>query len=291
MTQEVIDFLVCPYCGGDFEFTEAGSGEVSRARGGARSLRCSAGHTYDIARQGYVNLLAGTAHKGTADTAEMIAAREAFLRSGHYKGIAQEVAAMARQAMGSTTVGHIVDVGAGTGYYLAAVLDSLPESIGLALDLSTFAARRAARAHPRMGAAVCDAWATLPVRTGSAQLVLSVFAPRNPREFRRILAADGALVVVVPTGRHLQELVSRLGLLSVDERKEERLEAKLAGFFTRSDMVMIEERRLLSREEVDTAVGMGPSARHVDPATLAGRVAQVPEPVDVTLSVAVMLYR
>src|SRR5688572_20694208 len=121
--------------------------------------------------------------------------------------------------------GCILDLGAGTGWYLARVLERLPGRQGLALDLSKHALRRAARAHPRIGAVACDAWAPLPLRDGVAALVLSVFAPRDGAEIARVLRPGGALVVVTPTDRHLEPLVSKLGLLTVDERKEERIDA------------------------------------------------------------------
>jgi 23S rRNA (guanine745-N1)-methyltransferase len=103
----------------------------------------------------------------------------------------------------------------------------LSTSPGLALDVSKFAARRAARAHSRVGAVVCDVWRRLPVRTGSAALVLDVFAPRNGAEIARVLHPDGTLALVAPTDRHLAELVEVLGLLTVDPRKQEHLDVAL----------------------------------------------------------------
>ena len=89
-----------------------------------------------------------------------------------------------------------------------------------------------------MAAVVCDAWQALPVADGVAALVLDVFAPRNPPEFRRVLRPGGKLLVVTPTARHLSELVTGLGLLSVDERKPERLEQALGA-----DFVLLEQDR------------------------------------------------
>ncbi|MDF1543430.1 MAG: hypothetical protein P1P71_10015, partial [Anaerosomatales bacterium] len=77
MLADVIGCLACPHCGGALALAEAG-----------RTMRCDAGHSFDIARQGYASLLAGDAHTGTADTAEMVAAREAFLSAGHYEPLA-----------------------------------------------------------------------------------------------------------------------------------------------------------------------------------------------------------
>ena len=235
MRADVVRLLLCPHCGSGLSLAE-------------RSLQCATGHSFDIARQGYVNLLPGDSPPGTGDTASMVRAREAFLEAGHFSGLHDAVAEAAGRAIrdaGSKpplaglepepgSAGGIIDVGAGTGYYLAGVLDRLPDRIGLALDLSKFALRRAARAHERMGAAACDTWRRLPVRGNCAALILDAFAPRNPPEFRRIIEPEGRLLIVTPTNRHLAELIPLLGLLGVDTRKQDRLDAKVSGDFALS---------------------------------------------------------
>ncbi len=175
-----------------------------------------------------------------------------------------------------SAAGCVVEVGAGTGYYLSRARGQRP---GIALDSSRYAARRAARAG--LGAVVCDVWRELPVRDGVAVAVLCVFAPRNAPEMRRVLAPGGAIVVVTPTPRHLAELVEPLGLVRVDERKPERLAASL-GEPERIREVEAEMR--LSRDDVAALIGMGPSAHHVN----AQRVAR---PAAATLSVHVAVYR
>jgi 23S rRNA (guanine745-N1)-methyltransferase len=102
---------------------------------------------------------------------------------------------------------------------------------------------------------------------------------------RRVLGPEGALVVAAPTPRHLRGLVEALGLLHVDERKEERLEDSLGPWFERSDIALIEDELRLRRDEVADLVAMGPSARHG-----AADVERVPEPVTVTSSVEVATY-
>jgi len=232
----------------------------------------------------------GDAHTGTADTQEMTDARAAFLGEGHYAAIAAAVSDAVAGAVGSAP-GCIVDVGAGTGYYLADVLDRLPEHAGLAIDISKFAMRRAARAHPRMDAAVCDAWRALPIATGTAAAILNVFAPRNAGEFERILRPGGALVIVTPTVRHLQELIVPLGLLSVDEDKAQRLEEQLGSRFERVDSLEVEGVMSLSHDDAVAVGGMGPSAWHAKGTTLEDRVQNLTEPVNVTYSVVVGTYR
>ena len=267
--------LACPVCRGELAET-------------AGTLRCASSHSFDIARQGYVNLLPGGAHVGTADTPEMVAARAAFLGGGHFAPLDEALAAAVAAA--ATADGCVIDIGAGTGEHLAAVLERLPGRTGLALDISKHAAKRVARAHPRIGAVVCDAWGALPVRDGVAAVVMCVFAPRNAAESARVLAPGGALVVATPTAAHLAELVVPLGLVSVDPRKEERLDAALGTHFERRVTQLVEHRMRLSREDVRAVALMGPSAHHMRAGDAELRVAALAEPAAVTLSVNVSTW-
>jgi len=281
--------LRCPVCAGALEEHE-------------RALRCPAGHSFDIARQGYVSLFAGGGRRGEADTPEMVEARAAFLGAGHYARLSQALAEEARaaeaaQASGATAgagsgpmAGAVVDIGAGTGQHLARVLDALPERIGLALDASSAALRRAARAHPRAAAVGADAWQPLPLRDGVAALILSVFAPRNAAEMARVLAPHGVLLAVTPTTRHLHELVGPLGLLSVPEDKADRLDAQLGSHFELNGRRTVEHSMFLAREEAAQLVRMGPSAWHVDEPAVEERLAALPDPLTVTASVSMSRY-
>jgi 23S rRNA (guanine745-N1)-methyltransferase len=251
-----VAYLRCPLCFRD----------VSRADA---AVRCASGHSFDVARQGYVDLSGG--RRVVGDSAAMIAARDAFLGAGHFSVIASELRTASSKGVGSV----VVEVGAGTGYYLERARGALP---GLALDSSRYAARRAARAG--LGAVVCDVWRDWPVRDGVAAAVLCVFAPRNADEMRRVLAPGGVIVVVTPTARHLAELVEPLGLVRVDERKPERLAAALGEPVRERE---IEARLDLSREDVAALIAMGPSAHHVD-------AEQVARPAVATLSVRVAVY-
>jgi 23S rRNA (guanine745-N1)-methyltransferase len=268
----VVGVLACPHCGAGCALD-------------GQTLRCAAGHAFDVAKQGYVSLLPGDAKTGTADTAEMVEARDAFLGGGHYAGLAGALGA----AVGGADV--IADVGAGTGYYLARILDERPASVGVALDVSKFALRRAARAHERIGAVVADVWHGLPIRDSSVDVAMNVFAPRNAAELRRILRPDGALVVVTPTTGHLAELVTRLGLLSVDPDKADRLSDQLGSQFRLESALAHEETLRLGPADVRALVLMGPSAFHLDRGAVDTAVAELPDPFEVTISTTVSTFR
>jgi 23S rRNA (guanine745-N1)-methyltransferase len=186
----------------------------------------------------------------------MVAARQELLGGGHYAPISDALGAHAH----TEAVGVVADVGAGTGHHLAAVLDAHPQRIGIALDSSTPALRRAARTHPRMAAVACDAWSELPLHDGAAAVVLSVFAPRNPAEIRRVLHRDGIVLAVTPTERHLEELREPLGLLRTDPGKADRLAADLG--LRERERHRIETRLELTAAEARLAAQMGPAGHH-----------------------------
>ena len=161
----------------------------------------------------------------------------------------------------------------------------------MVLDSSPYAARRAARAHPRAVAVVADTWARLPVADRAVDRVLVVFAPRNGPEIARVLADDGRLVVVTPAADHLGELVGPLGLLRVDPDKGARLAATLEPHLEPVTTAVHRERLRLDRAAVATLVGMGPHARHLSRDDVRTSLAALPEPLDVTVSVQIGTYR
>ncbi|WP_460749012.1 putative RNA methyltransferase [Nocardiopsis oceani] len=277
MPAPVAAALTCPVCGQPLERD-------------SRGLLCASGHSFNVAREGYAGLLTGATPPGTGDSKDMVAARLRFQEKGHYDPIGQALAAqLSKEPAASQRV--VVDVGGGTGHYLTQVLESLPETVGLTTDVSKFAARKAARSHPRGGAVTCDSWRTLPLADGTADALLNVFAPRNAAEFHRVLKVNGVLLVVTPAADHLAEPRTGLGLLEVDPRKEERLADSLGDHFTREGTQELRFTMELSHDDVHTVVGMGPSARHITPEDLAARVSKLPEPFTTTASVRVGVYR
>ncbi|TCO56967.1 putative RNA methyltransferase [Actinocrispum wychmicini] len=254
--------LRCPLCTTEFTLDD-------------RALCCSTGHSFDIAKQGYVNLLGS----GTGDSKEMVAARAEFLAAGHYAPLASLVASEAARDLRRDAL--VVDAGCGTGYYLGSVLSRAPAVSGLGLDSSVYAVRRAARTG--VGAVVWDLWKPWPLASGSTDVILTVFAPRNPAEYHRVLRHGGTLLVVTPSSSHLAELRRYVDILGIEEDKLGRLDASLTDFVLarRHDC---EIELTLSPRDVHRIVHMGPSAHHVRPI-------DVQEPVTVTAAFVVSVYR
>nr|NLI50059.1 methyltransferase domain-containing protein [Propionibacterium sp.] len=257
--------LACPRCAGPLTLD-----------GG--SVGCPAGHRFDVARQGYVNL-ANAAPPANAHTPAMLAARDRFLASGLYDRIADDVAARVAGAGAAT----VVEVGAGTGFYLGRVLDAVQGARGVALDVSPAAARRAARTHPRAAAIVADVWQPLPLRSGRFGAVVCVFAPRNMPEFARVLAAHGLLVVVTPTAAHLDALRARHGLLGIEDDKDERLLRSSLGLFEAIARNRLDYRVRAPGAAVRDLIAMGPNAFHGVPDDV--------EDAEMHVSVTVSLFR
>ncbi|NLU83871.1 methyltransferase type 11 [Rhodococcus sp. HNM0569] len=281
----MLDVLACPVCGAVLSRTH-------------RTLTCPHGHAFDLARQGYVTLVSGAGSRFDGDDADMIAARERFLGTGWFAPLADALADEVVRTTPAGDAGTVVEVGAGTGYYLAHVLDRLdargggvPASRGVGLDASRYAARRIARVHERVGALVADGWSRLPLREGAATHMLSVFAPRNAAEADRVLTDEGVMVVLAPTPRHQRELIEPLGLVHVDAHKDERLDAAVAGRFVRDTQRSVEYAAALSRSDVAALVGMGPSTRHRTRDELAAAIDALPDPLDVTASVTLSTFR
>lgn len=240
--------LACPHCHGVLDV-------------GPSSARCPQGHAFDVARQGYLNLLGGPQPQN-ADTAAMLDARSRVL-----SGLYGDVIALVARAVAAVGAGVVVDAGAGTGQYLAAVLDAIPTAVGIATDVSVAAAKRAANAHPRLASLAADTWKGLPITDGAADVVLCVFAPRNPADFFRVLAPGGHLVVVTPEPEHLRSLRAAYGLLDLDPDKDTRLEQSLTGLFE-----LVSSDRLTwpveaTAEQVADVIAMGPNAFHGTPVT------------------------
>ena len=182
MTPATAAALRCPVCQGPL--LQVG-----------RTLRCPKAHSFDLAKEGYANLLPG-------DGKEMVRARRAFLSAGHYAPLMQALADLCADL----PHGHIVDAGCGEGSYDAYLYKALgdePAIVGF--DLSKETVRLAAKLLPEAAFCVGGSFCA-PVRDGWADLLLNIFSPFAGAEFRRMLRPGGHLVYAVPTARHLYGL-------------------------------------------------------------------------------------
>ena len=204
--------LVCPVCG-------------ERLHRGEKEYRCEKRHSFDIARQGHVNLLVVQQKHSLnpGDTRQQVLSRRTFLEGGFYEPIAS---ALCDTAKGFGAVGPILDVGCGEGYYCTRLAQALGAQL-LGLDISKEAVRCAAAKY-KGHQWVCGTASHLPVESGSVGTLTSLFALTLPEEFHRVLASDGLYFQVLAAQDHL------LGLKSVIypelKLKEKDSVPELCGF-------------------------------------------------------------
>ncbi|EXF24912.1 methyltransferase type 12 [Nesterenkonia sp. AN1] len=258
-----------------------------------QALSCPAGHRFDAARQGYVNLLSGRGTRFTADSAQMIMARESVQDAGIFAALSKELARILTQHLPQQAAASpaepalLLDCGAGTGHYLHQLLEVVPQARGIALDLSTAGLKRAAR-HPRTLALAWDLWQPLPLASDSVDLLLDIFAPRNVGEYARVLRPNGLAVVVTPGDSHLIELRSA-GMLEVPGQKLHQLQEQMTPSFG----ALEQTTQVTAAVPVDAGLAadlvfMGPAGHHHDYDTLrqslqAREVSQVTVHLDVSL--------
>ncbi len=179
--------LCCPICGE----------KLNRTQG---RLLCENGHSFDVARQGYVNLLTvDRKHsRNPGDTREQVLSRREFLEAGFYAPISQTLIDTARE-LGIT--GELLDIGCGEGYYAARLASALGLNL-TGLDISKEAVRCAAGKY-KSAQWLCATASHIPVEDGSADLLTSLFALTLPEEFRRVLKPGGYYFQVLAAQDHL----------------------------------------------------------------------------------------
>lgn len=172
---------------------------------GERVWRCAEGHSFDVAREGYVNLLPVQHRHSRApgDEPRMVQARRQFLDAGHYAPLQSALNDQLRPLQPR----RLLDVGCGEGYYTAAFQEIAPEVIGL--DISRPAVRLAARRTRAVTWLVATA-AHLPFADATVDTLCQLFTPLHPPELARVLAPDGVLLLATPSADHLLSLRARL---------------------------------------------------------------------------------
>lgn len=178
----------CPKCKNQLELTD-------------RTYKCSNGHCYDIARQGYVNLLAGSAGGVHGDDDIMLASRRRFLEAGFYDRFADKLCKLVKKFVASDE-DAILDCGCGEGYYTAKLHSMLPENPIAAYDVSKKAVAMAASKYKGIDFAVASS-RDIPVKDNFVKILTNVFSPMEHVEFWRILKNDGILIYAVPGAKHL----------------------------------------------------------------------------------------
>ena len=175
--------LLCPKC-------------KSRLTKVDKTMKCENHHSYDLAREGYVNLLLNKTNSG--DNLEMVEARKNFLSSGHYDFLVDYLVDILKN------YDDIIDCGCGEGYYTNKISQILDKNI-VAFDISKSAISKAAKKNNNNTYFVGSIYNIL-IDDNQVDCVLNICAPFSEKEFIRILKNGGRIVKVIPAKNHLLEL-------------------------------------------------------------------------------------
>ena len=202
-------------------------------------LLCPRGHSFDVARSGYINLLQPQERrsKKPGDTAAAAGAR----RRLHDLGVTEPLLRAIAEMLAASPADIVLDAGCGDGFYLGS-LAHLTGFDAHGVDISTPAVDAAARRYPECEWIVANADRFLPYSDSLFSIVLSVTARMNSSEFRRVLRAGGRLIVALPAPDDLIEL------RGAGRDRVARTVQTFAQYFT-----LVDRRRITTVAELDAA--------------------------------------
>ncbi|MBM0874555.1 methyltransferase domain-containing protein [Acinetobacter pittii] len=238
--------LMCPVCRQSLNLTE-------------RTWRCEQGHSYDVAKQGYVNLhvVQHKHSKNPGDTPESVDARRAFLQDGYYQPLQQAVVALLKQL----DVKAILDIGCGEGYYTSAMQQVVEQCVGV--DIAKNAVQRAAKLNTEV-TWVVGTGATLPVLDQSMDACTSLFSPIPQAEIARVLKDEGYLIVVTPASEHLYAMREAL-FEQVNPHTPEKFVEQLQNLFELKQEQIIDAPFVLDQQALKNLIAMTPYAYKASP--------------------------
>ncbi|MBJ9706489.1 putative RNA methyltransferase [Acinetobacter baumannii] len=238
--------LMCPVCRQRLELV-------------SKTWRCEQGHSYDIAKQGYVNLhvVQHKHSKNPGDTPESVDARRAFLQGGYYQPLQQAVVHLLKQLKAKT----VLDIGCGEGYYTSAMQQVVEQCIGV--DIAKTAVQRAAKLNDKV-TWVVGTGATLPVIDQSMDVCTSLFSPIPQTEILRVLKDDGYLIVVTPATNHLYAMREAL-FEQVNPHTPQKFVEQLQDLFELKEQQVIDAPLVLDQQALKNLIAMTPYAYKASP--------------------------
>lgn len=236
-----MNVLCCPVCG------QLLSREEKR-------YLCPAGHSFDRAKQGYVNLLQSqrSSKRNHGDDREMVTARREFLEKGYYAPLRELLTE--KVYFYTSPNGIIVDAGCGEGWYTEGVAARLPEAMVIGFDISKEALKWAAKRQGLDHLAVASCY-TMPLQDASVDGLLNFFSPLAAEEYARVLKPGGHLFRAVPGEKHLWELKQAVYETPIPNRPEPE---ELAGLKLVERCPICSEITLQSNEEIIALFQMTP---------------------------------
>ncbi len=279
----LLPLLACPICGAHFTLRQT-------------TLVCVNSHAFDIAREGYVNLLR---KKLPGDTKEMLLARRNFFDQGYYQPVSDTINdlvvsyALSISPPQSASRINILDAGCGEGYYLGRLHSYLVASglqpFSLGIDISKEAIRLAAKRYTESHFLVANLKERLVLQDNTTQIMLNVFAPRNTEEYARVLVPDALLLVVIPGPAHLHQLRSTLHLLDIEESKQQHVIEQFSALFSLLTTRSLSYTLRLHQPDISWLVMMTPNYWHLSPESRAAL--EELEAIQATVEMSFLLFR
>jgi SAM-dependent methyltransferase len=273
--------LACPVCGSQFTLQQT-------------ALLCAKSHAFDIAREGYVNLLR---KKLPGDTKEMLLARRSFFDQSYYQPVSDTIntlVATYAPPESSSNV-HILDAGCGEGYYLDRLRTYLTGGPGweqplcLGIDISKDGIRLAAKRYSESLFLVANLKERLVLQDATIQVMLNIFAPRNTEEYARVLAPGAMMLVVIPGPAHLHQIRASMHLLNIEENKQQNIVEQFSAHFLLLTTRTITYTLCLHQPEIAWLVMMTPNYWHLSTESRAA-IEQLKEVV-VTVEITLLVFR
>ena len=240
------------------------------------SMRCANRHTFDIAKQGYVNLMPA-AKQSPFYNSESFANRARILEAGYYDHIRDAVldtiqrhigvpADMGLAGLRGDARPAILDVGCGEGFYSRAVQRANPQADLLAFDISKDSIQQAAREDSSMAVRwFVGNLADLPVRSHAIDCMLDIFSPVNSEEFHRVMKDDAIVIKAVPGVHHDEQLreLARKQLRNTDYSNEQIIK-QFGEHFDVLETSTVSRTFTMPPDDLRTFAHMTPLLFHVD---------------------------
>lgn len=235
--------LICPVCGKPLSF-------------GAHTARCENGHSFDIAKEGYVNLLRSSRSGDLiGDDKASARCRRDFLNKGYYACLKDALCDIFKERTGS-----LLDICCGEGYYTAALGENSSLDV-YGFDISREMVRLAAKRGK--GTYFVANMATIPIEEGSMDYATHLFAPFNESSFARVLKSGGRLMTVIPGKFHLYGL--KQAIYDTPYENDEKLPQTELFRLVKTQKVT-NEITLLSQEDIQAVFRMTPYFFHTSQA-------------------------
>lgn len=250
-------------------------------------------HSFDVAKQGYINLLPVQfkKSKNPGDSEPSILARQRFLQQGYYDGLAKGLVEFTKSQLSVNDQMIWLDVGCGEGYYTEQILSLNPKHL-IAMDISKPAVQTTAKRlknAPTPTTCLVATASQMPLADNSVNLISSIFSPILPDEFARLLADNGTVLIAKPLSHHLIQL--RQGLFeTVQEHDSDKFIEQMAEKFELKSQREISADITVDREALADLMTMTPYAYRASPARRQVVLAQCEQTGKMSLSLAFILY-